>query len=282
MIREKVATFGVCGSLVGIVSEPETSVANKPAIIILNSGLVHRCGPFRIATRFSRFLAAEEYLTLRFDSSGIGDSPYGGGDKDYTGQLIQDVGHAITYLKRSHGVSQVVLFGICTGADNAHKATLVHHQIIGAIFVDGYAYKTPQFYFHRYAPLFRDIYRIGRAIMTMCSSFTSRMQKLVKQPQILNYSEKGFFSWKLPPKSSAINDLKTMIERKVELLYFFTAGSHRYCNYEGQFRDSFPMIDFEQQLEICFLPQVDHTFILSEDQQLMFAVVKRWLASRFV
>lgn len=279
-MREKVATFGTCGSLLGIVSEPANVDVKKTAVIVLNSGLVHRCGPFQVATRLSRDFSVDGFLSLRFDSSGIGDSPHSAGEYDYTGQLIQDVGHAITYLERSYGVRQVVLFGICTGADNAHKATLVYPQVVGAVFVDGYAYKTAQFYLRRYAPILKDAIRIGRAMKNLCFSLVKKLRAIgVKRD--LGEVDRGYFTWKLPPKISTTNDLNVMVNRGVELLYFFTAGSHRYCNYEGQLQDSLSEVDFRQQLTVCFAPKIDHTFILSEDQQFLFSEVKHWLNNKF-
>src|SRR5260370_35126250 len=74
-MREKALFCGDPPILLGITSEPPTSTPapERPAFLILNAGPVHRVGPARKSVRPARRLAADGYLTWRFDLSGIGD-----------------------------------------------------------------------------------------------------------------------------------------------------------------------------------------------------------------
>ena len=74
-ISEQAVLFGSWTSLVGIVTKAVSPAsANRPAIVILNTGIIHRVGHHRMFVTMSRALGAVGYTVLRFDFSGIGDS----------------------------------------------------------------------------------------------------------------------------------------------------------------------------------------------------------------
>ena len=75
-MRERAVRFGKTAKLVGIVAEPnptEQSGTDKPAVLMLNSGILHRVGACRLHVKLARSLASEGHTVLRFDFSGIGD-----------------------------------------------------------------------------------------------------------------------------------------------------------------------------------------------------------------
>src|SRR5690606_23743533 len=76
VMRESAVLFGPTRSLVGVVTEPAAGSArpDAPAVLILNSGLVHRVGPKRLHVRLARRLAGLGFTCMRIDLSGIGDS----------------------------------------------------------------------------------------------------------------------------------------------------------------------------------------------------------------
>lgn len=76
-MREETCVFGSANPLVGIITHPEIDVG-LPTVILLNAGLIHRIGPNRVYVRLARHLAGLGFQVLRFDLSGIGDSPKNG------------------------------------------------------------------------------------------------------------------------------------------------------------------------------------------------------------
>ena len=60
---EKTCLFGEQNNLLGILSEPDRCVADKnsPIVLILNSGLVHHTGPFRMSVDIARLLASKGF-----------------------------------------------------------------------------------------------------------------------------------------------------------------------------------------------------------------------------
>ena len=77
-MREQAVLFGKTRSLAGVVTDPPKSTEDRkrPAIVLLNSGLVHKVGPNRLNVKLARMLATMGFPVLRFDLSGIGDSKY--------------------------------------------------------------------------------------------------------------------------------------------------------------------------------------------------------------
>jgi len=77
--RERIHNFGTHGGLVGVLTEPVGDAlalsGDRPAIVLSNVGLNHRTGPNRIWVELARRMAQKGFTTLRFDLSGLGDSP---------------------------------------------------------------------------------------------------------------------------------------------------------------------------------------------------------------
>ena len=75
-MRERVITIGQPKPLFGILCEPENYANKKIAVILLNSGVMHRVGSSRISVKIAREISEKNGLaSLRFDFSGVGDSP---------------------------------------------------------------------------------------------------------------------------------------------------------------------------------------------------------------
>ena len=77
LTTEEAVIFGENHSLDGIITNPAAAgpIDSSPGVILLNSGLVHRVGPNRVYVKLARRLAGLGLTVLRFDYSGVGDSP---------------------------------------------------------------------------------------------------------------------------------------------------------------------------------------------------------------
>ena len=153
---EKAFKFGEKKNLVGILSEPEDASGHKekPLIIILNSGFVHRPGTFRMNKEFSLFMEEQGYRSFRFDLSGIGDSDKLPMDSmGYKERNLSDVGEAIAFLQETVSPAKFIVMGLCTGADLAHQAAAKYDDVCGSILLDGYGYPTFEFYLKRFGPI---------------------------------------------------------------------------------------------------------------------------------
>jgi alpha-beta hydrolase superfamily lysophospholipase len=117
--------------LFGIVSAPVVSNGAAPprrrAILMLNAGAIHHIGPNRLYVTLARGWAAQGYVVLRADLSGIGDSAPrpGAAENDvYSPHAQADVGLALEFLGRQPGADGCIVVGVCSGAYNAVKAAV--------------------------------------------------------------------------------------------------------------------------------------------------------------
>jgi len=134
MTQEIPIRFGAHRTLVGIVTPP-ADAATDLAVILLNAGLIHHVGPHRLHVRLARALAGAGVGCLRFDFSGIGDSPARPDNLPIFEMVVREPCEAMDELER-RGYRRFVLAGICSGAYSAFKATAVDARVVGAILIN--------------------------------------------------------------------------------------------------------------------------------------------------
>lgn len=279
-MKEQVVTLGADRTLIAILCEPDavTRKQNQPAILILNSGIVHRVGPFRLNTLLARKLAVAGYTSLRFDFSGIGDSQLMHNTLSREEQIIMDGGLVMEYLKQTRKIENIILIGLCTGADNAHKLAVAYPQVTAAIFLDGYAYPTARFVFNRFLPVLSDPRRLLKVVINRLSTSLKHIKSvLIRQAGNAKNEPDNLFVWALPKKSTANRELKELVRRKTALCYIYTTGSFYTYNYLNQFRHSFRSIDFGNQLTEVYFSEMDHTYIFSSDRDRLIQYIVAWL-----
>ena len=76
-MNESALLLGSDASLAAVVTDPEPGAGapQAPAVLWLSAGFLHRVGPNRLYVTMARRLAALGFTSVRFDFSGIGDSP---------------------------------------------------------------------------------------------------------------------------------------------------------------------------------------------------------------
>jgi len=142
-IQELAVHFGDLPKLFGIVSAPvaRARCAGRPtkAILLLNSGAVHRVGPSRLYVALARHLSRLGHVVLRMDIAGIGDSAPRLGEPEnvvYARHALRDVSSAIEYLQREWGAAEVRAVGLCSGAYHAFKAAVAQMPLSGVILIN--------------------------------------------------------------------------------------------------------------------------------------------------
>jgi alpha-beta hydrolase superfamily lysophospholipase len=116
LVCERTVRLGPLG-LFGIVTEPPNAPVG-PTLVFLNAGLIHHIGPARLWVSLSRRFAAAGIRCLRFDLSGLGDSPIRPGQAAHIGYPLEageDVASAVGAMSSNPSID-VVLAGLCAGA----------------------------------------------------------------------------------------------------------------------------------------------------------------------
>jgi len=143
---ESVHRFG--DGLVGVVSHPRGQ-ARRTGVVLFNAGLVHRAGPFGGYTQLARMLAALGFPVLRMDHAGLGDSaPCTVSTAE---RRVSELRAALELLSAQTGAENVVLGGICAGADEAFHMS-DDPRIAGLVLLDGLAYRTPGYWWRYLLP----------------------------------------------------------------------------------------------------------------------------------
>ncbi len=275
---EKAIIIGEKPQIMGVYTQQNkygVEAKKMPTILLLNSGLLGHIGPFRLYVRMARKFAELGFNTFRFDLSGIGDSERHLDVRTREDQHMGDIKSVMNHLDQSKNCSQYIVMGICTGADNAHKAMLKDKRVIGAVSIDGYAYKTPRYYFNLYGPKLISLNSwktLTKQIINKIKSKFEKNQKFI--PQNIEYR------WVEPSKEKTEQDYKIFIERDVNLLVVFTA-SWPY-NYLEQHSDCFKNLPFGKNLQVAYLENAEHIFPLSEDRTHLMTEIVNWLLDRFI
>ncbi len=276
-MKESAHTFGSSVPIFGILTEPavDSVIDNLPTILLVNAGLLGRAGPFRLHVILARELAKIGFRTMRIDLSGIGDSGRHRDNRPREEQHLNDIRDAMEYLEKERAVTSFVLMGICTGADNSHRALREDDRVIGAVCVDGYSYPTFRYYFNHYAPKF-----VSR------TSWKNLLKRIVRKlsgsgqdDQDSSEDNELDYRWKLPPKNETQADYQAIINRDAKLLCVYTAGWR--CNYSGQLAESFSALDFGNSISAVYLPNATHTFKVEEDRKELIAAVRPWLQANW-
>jgi len=122
-LREEAVLFGIETPLVGVLTFPAESAEpnGSPGAILLNAGIISRVGPNRVYVKLARNLAALGLPVLRFDLSGIGDSPARRDHLPFYRSAVSETKEAMDYVTLVTGVEQFVLMGICSGANLSRR-----------------------------------------------------------------------------------------------------------------------------------------------------------------
>ena len=132
-MREHAVVFGNESPLVGIVTEPDSGLKGAPVFLFLNAGLGHRVGPNRLNVSLARRLAEMGLTSLRFDFSGIGDSPTSPSLDDADERGVNETMQAMDFLVESLGPSKFVPVGLCSGANIAFALAMRDERVAGAV-----------------------------------------------------------------------------------------------------------------------------------------------------
>ncbi|MEX2475926.1 alpha/beta hydrolase [Marinobacter sp.] len=275
-MREQVAMVGNDLPLVGVLCEPEPDHNNAPttAVILLNSGVIHRVGSCRLSVTLARSLTKEAGLaTFRFDFSGIGDSDARRGTLTAAQAAVEEVQEVMNHLTQWKQYDRYILYGLCSGAFASYRTALSDKRVVATIQLDGYCYMTWKSHLLHYAPNLLSLPRWGQFLLRKLG-----LRKLKKGVEVSGIEERyfevpGFAGY--PPRDEVRQGLKALNDRGLHMLYVFFGNE--YYVYQNQFEDCFSPVAFGDNLTIIHRP--DATHILSEpaDRSSVVESITQWV-----
>lgn len=278
-MRERAIRIGKPTPLVGIASEPEVFDPDRPALLVLNSGVMHHVGTCRLSVKIARAAASRGILAVRFDYSGIGDSEPRRGSQSFEESSIAETREVMDYLQKTRGVSRFVLYGLCSGADASYLTGLVDDRVIGMAKVDPYCYRTRLYYVHYYLPLLLSGKRWKSFISGKLRKLRDGNKSVAEAAGIEDqYFEVPTYTRLFPPRDEVAVGLRKLVDRGVKLFLIFTGGEPEYI-YAGQYRDSFQDVKFGDLLSVDHYPQANHIITQLDCQQRIVDDIANWVAS---
>jgi pimeloyl-ACP methyl ester carboxylesterase len=291
LIEEPVG-FGPERALVGIVSAPSRDAGSSVGVILLNAGLVHRVGPNRSHVALARRLAAGGCTTLRFDFSGIGDSPPRQDAVPFETFAITETADAMRRLESSRGIERFVLFGLCSGADVALQAAYRDERVVGAVLVNPSVYRD----------LSRAAVSHARAAGGDAEHATVRARMRYYRSRLLSLPHwkraltgrsnwgaivrtlagmaRGSGSSRNEHVEAAVADLGRLTERGVRTLLVYSEGSTAWDLFRpGMERGLRALAGRGMTIET--LRHTDHVFTLLWSQEALIERVTEWVSGEF-
>lgn len=275
-MKETVCNFGPEKGLFGILTTPDDDIRipNAPTALILNAGIVHRVGPFRIHVDIARQLAAAGFSTLRLDLSGLGDSTPRVGKIKVEDRAVYDVGDAMDFLESTTGVDQFILLGLCSGAYNAHRVAVKDARIVAAAFLDGIVFRTAGYYVRRFTRFLR--FRFWRNAIKR-RLLNRSADNADEESNAFNESE--FFDSNLN-RDLVVEELNLLLQRDVQMLFLYTDGYDDIVG-RSQFKEMYGLQPDDGQLQVEYYPKSEHTFRLIENRRAACDRIADWIVNRF-
>jgi hypothetical protein len=268
-MKERAITFGPA-NLVGILSEPDPAraIEGAPAMVILNSGILHRPGASRIYVQIARALAEDGFAALRFDFSGIGDSEVRRDSLPIEERFATETSEAMDYLQGAIGAQRFLVGGLCSGADGAFWAGLRDNRVVGVWQIDAFCYRTFGYYRRRYGPKLLDPRAWVRSLKlrTFSKKSFEREEDLFVKPEYRRV---------FPPKDEVGEGLARLLDRGVGLYFLFTSGLEEYL-YATQHEETFPELDLGRQARIRHIAGCTHTMTDLEHQRILVEDLRAW------
>jgi len=138
-MNEYAHLVGNSGALVTIITTPSRATHDaegRPALIILNAGIVHHIGPARWSVRLARRMAGRGHVAVRFDHAGIGDSDPRRDARPFNAAAVDELREVIDAVQRMHGVHSFIVMGLCSGASTSILCAQADPRVVAAIAVN--------------------------------------------------------------------------------------------------------------------------------------------------
>jgi pimeloyl-ACP methyl ester carboxylesterase len=283
-MREDAIHFGASKTLVGIVTDPDEAESSRPAVILLNSGIIHRVGPNRLYVTLARRLAQAGFVTLRFDLSGIGDSVVRRDNVPFERSSVLETQEAMAYLAATRGVDRFFLAGICTGAVVAYHTARADHRVLGTVLINGQGYiPESEEAIHAYlATRQRRRYYLGRALYNM-KSWRKLATGRVGYGDILSalgFRRDGRRRAKNLPNTKAgevAAGFRGLADRGMEMLFLYSAGDLGIEELDVILEGNAAALTSREAVQYRVVEKADHMFTALASQEEFLRCTEDWL-----
>jgi pimeloyl-ACP methyl ester carboxylesterase len=269
-MRERTIRFGPDDALTGIVTLPAAGTSTpSTGLLLMSPGALHKIGNCRLNVRLARAAAAAGVPALRFDFSGLGDS-LPRRDVAFEEAARLDAVAALDALCAETGVSRVLSFGLCSGADIGQRLAAEDARIVGLAGIDPWCYADTR----------AQLTRVVRGLVRKWHTIPERVLHIVRRTRSGGEAAPTMAEVRLvPPQAVMEAELAGIAARRVRFLALFTSGMFETYNYRGQYAAVFRNVPFGDRLVEHYLPEADHLVTDPTHQAWMLEQITQWAVS---
>jgi len=298
--REEVARFGAQNGLVGIVTLPTGEAApttDRPAVLILTAGLLHRAGPNRLYVKIARKLARAGFVVLRFDFSGIGDSLPRADNLPLPQAAPLEVGDAMQYLAARGLADRFILVGHCSGALVSLLASQKDERVAAITLINpeggdqrwteyDRVKKESQYYANYYGRDALQDREKWRRLLTGKASYGKIASNLVNGVLLMRLRTLRFrmTNGKGAAVEEATDEQRAMVQehfmpllgRNGSMLLLFSTGSSGLTQWRAQLGPELQRMEREYNFRLRLLAESDHLITPVDAQQQVCDEIEQW------
>ncbi|PYY19983.1 MAG: hypothetical protein DMG60_02065 [Acidobacteria bacterium] len=281
-MREQPLLFGEMKSLIGILADsPRTHPGPpRPAVILLNPGIVHRVGPGRIYVKIARILAETGFTVLRFDFSGIGDSAVRQDSLPFEKSAVSEAQEAMDFLQRAHNIDRFILMGGCSGAVISLEAALNDPRVIGAVlinfpFTQDQDENAPDLALRRAAHYYRNFALVNpRSWQKLCTGKAN--YRFLLRVMCSEVKRRVSFGPGASPESPLLHSLRCLADRGVRVTLVCSEGDPSLEELHDTVGKYLRQLSHCGSIAVSIVRRSDHTFTsLYDQEQLLELILER-------
>jgi pimeloyl-ACP methyl ester carboxylesterase len=238
-------------------------VSGHVGVIILNAGLLHNVGPFRLHVEIATVAAECGIPTIRIDQSGKGES-HSRLTASRLDALFQDYEEAFSALAEA-GIEATVLVGLCSGADDALQIADRYDSVAGLVLLDGYARRTVHL-------------RLRNALRRIRKKATDRIRSLAGRDTHENALDVDLRAWTSDEEMLGL--MRRLLDSGKRILAVFTAGQG-YYDHAGQLAHDLSVSPKVGNLHEIYFKEADHTYSRVAHRRALLEEIRSWLAKHF-
>ena len=268
---EEPLQFGQNGRLFGILTKPSkltlTSV-ERPIFIFLSSGITHRAGPRRLYVRLARKLAKAGFTSLRIDLAGKGDS-ISQNHLTHEESLKEDFKDIVSFLETGRDKLQLVMCGLCSGADDAIRTTPQDNRVVGMILLDPVCIRDKGFKVRGVLRKFTHFALYRRKIKSMLGK---KVKKIITSEKSVDHLDMRNF----PSPQQLRESFQLIQQRNGRVFSLFTSYAEDYYNDQGQFGRVLKVDNYQTYCSEHYWPGASHTYSLELHREKLIDEIKNW------
>jgi dienelactone hydrolase len=261
-MNETCCRFGAGEQLAGIVTVPDGGAPER-ALVLVSAGLVPKFGPYRLYVELARRVAQDGVATLRFDLGGIGDSGHGASGAPLQARTELEIRAAVDWLSDRYPVKELVLGGLCSGAEDSFRSAALDARITGVVLIDPFAYGS------RGHGVRRAFQRLGRRTLRALGVYAPAARPK-SRPRAVSYN--------YMEKTEALPILRTLVEREARVHFVYTAGVPQAFRHPRQLGAQFDDLELGDLVTLDYFPHLDHTQLLARDRRAVIETIARRLS----